>query len=55
MNSSLVICHLDEGATLNMELTAEAGQRLCARRRQPPIDAPIGSSRVDALYSPVAR
>src|SRR6476620_4345778 len=26
MNPDLVICHLDEGATLNMELTAEAGK-----------------------------
>jgi DNA-directed RNA polymerase alpha subunit len=26
MNGDLVLCHLDEGATLNMELTAEAGK-----------------------------
>src|SRR5688500_19645373 len=26
MNPDLVLCHLDEGATLNMELTAEAGK-----------------------------
>src|ERR687885_1708276 len=26
MNPKLVLCHLDEGATLNMELTAEAGK-----------------------------
>ena len=26
MNPDLVICHLDEGATLNMELTAETGK-----------------------------
>ncbi len=26
MNKDLVICHLDEGATLNMELTADSGK-----------------------------
>ena len=26
MNPGLVICHLDEGATLNMELTADSGK-----------------------------
>jgi DNA-directed RNA polymerase subunit alpha len=26
MNPGLVLCHLDEGATLNMELTAETGK-----------------------------
>src|SRR3546814_16145594 len=26
MNPDLIICHLDEGATLNMELTADIGQ-----------------------------
>jgi len=25
MNPDLVICHLDQGATLNMELTADVG------------------------------
>ena len=28
MNKDLVICHLDEGATLNMELTADTGKGL---------------------------
>jgi hypothetical protein len=36
MNPNLVICHLDEGATLNMELTAEAGKGYVPRRQQPP-------------------
>jgi DNA-directed RNA polymerase subunit alpha len=53
MNSSLVICHLDEGATLNMELTAEAGKGYVPAANNRPIDAPIGLIPVDALYSPV--
>ena len=53
MNPSLVICHLDEGATLNMELTAAAGKGYVAAAMNRPADAPIGLIPVDALYSPV--
>src|SRR5213592_2220946 len=53
MNSDLVICHLDEGATLNMELTAETGKGYVPAASNRPADAPIGLIPVDALYSPV--
>ena len=53
MNPALVICHLDEGATLNMELTAETGKGYVPAAANRPIDAPIGLVPVDALYSPV--
>jgi DNA-directed RNA polymerase subunit alpha len=53
MNPNLVICHLDEGATLNMELTAETGKGYVPAASNRPIDAPIGLIPVDALYSPV--
>ncbi len=53
MNPDLVICHLDEGATLNMELTAEAGKGYVPAASNRPADAPIGIIPVDALYSPV--
>ncbi|UAK24419.1 DNA-directed RNA polymerase subunit alpha [Sphingomonas nostoxanthinifaciens] len=53
MNPELVICHLDEGATLNMELTAQAGKGYVPAASNRPIDAPIGLVPVDALYSPV--
>ena len=53
MNPNLVICHLDEGATLNMELTAETGKGYVAAASNRPVDAPIGLIPVDALYSPV--
>jgi DNA-directed RNA polymerase subunit alpha len=53
MNSSLVICHLDDGATLNMELTAESGKGYVPAAANRPVDAPIGLIPVDALYSPV--
>ena len=53
MNPDLVICHLDDGATLNMELTAAAGKGYVASALNRPADAPIGLIPVDALYSPV--
>ena len=53
MNKDLVICHLDEGATLNMELTAEVGKGYVPAANNRPADAPIGLVPVDALYSPV--
>ena len=53
MNPDLVICHLDEGATFNMELTADIGKGYVPAVANRPIDAPIGLIPVDALYSPV--
>jgi DNA-directed RNA polymerase subunit alpha len=53
MNGDLVLCHLDDGATLNMELTAEAGKGYVPAAANRPADAPIGIIPVDALYSPV--
>src|SRR5687767_10184413 len=53
MNPDLVICHLDDGATLNMELTADTGKGYVPAANNRPIDAPIGLVPVDALYSPV--
>ena len=53
MNKDLVICHLDEGATLNMELTADTGKGYVPAVSNRPVDAPIGLIPVDSLYSPV--
>ena len=53
MNPNLVICHLDEGATLNMELTADIGKGYVPAVANRPADAPIGLIPIDALYSPV--
>jgi len=52
-NPDLVICHLDEGATLNIELTADIGKGYQPAVANRPVDAPIGLIPVDALYSPV--
>jgi DNA-directed RNA polymerase subunit alpha len=53
MNPDLVLCHLDDGATLNMELTADTGKGYVPAQSNRPADAPIGLIPVDALYSPV--
>ena len=52
-NPDLVICHLDKGTTLNMELTVDIGKGYVAAILNRPADAPIGVIPVDALYSPV--
>ncbi len=52
-NPDLVLCHLDDGATLNMELTADVGKGYVPAAANRPADAPIGLIPVDALYSPV--
>jgi DNA-directed RNA polymerase subunit alpha len=53
MNPNLVICHLDQGATLNMELIADIGKGYVPAVANRPADAPIGLIPIDALYSPV--
>lgn len=53
MNPDLILCHLDDGATLNMELTADTGKGYVAAVANRPADAPIGLIPVDSLYSPV--
>src|SRR4029453_2723121 len=46
-NPELVICHLDQGATLNMELTAAIGKGYVPSQANRPADAPIGLIPVD--------
>src|SRR6186713_3330239 len=53
LNKDLLICHLDEGATLNMELTADSGKGYVPAVGNRPVDAPIGLIPVDSLYSPI--
>ena len=53
MNPDLVICHLDEGASLNMELTVNVGKGYVPAVANRPADAPIGLIPVDSLYSPI--
>ncbi|MGV6801946.1 MAG: DNA-directed RNA polymerase subunit alpha [bacterium] len=55
LNKDHVICTLDEGANLRMELTVQNGKGYVPADRNRPDDAPIGLIPVDSLYSPVRR
>jgi len=55
LNKDHVICHLDEGADLFMELTVNTGKGFVAADKNRPEDAPIGLVPVDAIYSPVKK
>jgi len=55
LNPDLVICHLDQGATLSMELTVNTGKGYVAAAANRPEDAPIGLIPVDSIFSPVRR
>ncbi len=55
LDKDMVICHLDDGATLNMELTVASGKGYVAAVNNRPEDAPIGLIPIDALYSPVTK
>jgi DNA-directed RNA polymerase subunit alpha len=55
LNRDHVICHLDEGAQLYMELTVAQGKGYVSADKNKPEDAPIGLIPIDAIYSPVKR
>jgi len=54
-NPDLVICTLDDGAKLSMELIIDSGKGYVPASENRPEDAPIGLIPVDAIYSPVRR
>jgi DNA-directed RNA polymerase subunit alpha len=53
LNKDHVICTLDKGAKLHMEMTVETGKGYVRAQRAG--DAPIGLIPVDALFSPVVK
>ncbi|MFB2533252.1 DNA-directed RNA polymerase subunit alpha [Paracoccus sp. p4-l81] len=55
LNRDHVICHLDDGAEVYMELTVNTGKGYVAADKNRPEDAPIGLIPIDAIYSPVKR
>jgi DNA-directed RNA polymerase subunit alpha len=54
-NPELVICTLDDGAKLSMELTVQVGRGYVPAAMNRAEDAPIGMIPVDAIYSPVRK
>ena len=55
LNPEHVICHLDQGATIRIEFTADIGKGYVPAERNRPDDAPIGLIPIDSLYSPVKK
>ena len=55
LNKDLVICHIDDGASVYMELTVNTGKGYVSADKNRPEDAPIGLIPIDAIFSPVKR
>ncbi len=55
LNKDLVICHLDDGAELFMELTVNTGKGYVPADQNKAEDAPIGLIPIDAIYSPIKK
>jgi len=53
LNPDQVLCHLDQGAKMVMELTVNSGKGYVMAERNRPEDSPIGLIPVDAVFSPV--
>jgi DNA-directed RNA polymerase subunit alpha len=55
MNPDLVICTLDDGARIDLEMTVANGKGYVPGTQNRPEDAPIGLIPVDAVFSPVRK
>lgn len=55
MDPDFVICHLDKGASLSMEIFVESGKGYVPASTFRKEDTPIGYIPVDAIFSPVKR
>ncbi len=55
MNPDHIICTLDAGAKINMELTVTTGKGYVPASTNMTSDSPIGLINVDAIYSPVKK
>jgi DNA-directed RNA polymerase subunit alpha len=55
LNRDHVLLHLDDGASVYMELTVEQGKGYVQADKNRPEDAPIGLITVDALFSPIKK
>jgi|TARA_B100000519_G_scaffold200083_1_gene212526 DNA-directed RNA polymerase subunit alpha len=55
LNPDLELCHLDDGATLNIEFTVDNGKGYVAASSHSSSDAPIGLIPIDAIFSPIRK
>jgi DNA-directed RNA polymerase subunit alpha len=55
LNKDHVICHLDDGASLFMEMTVQSGKGYVSADKNRPEDAPIGLIPIDAIFAPIKK
>ena len=55
LNPGLVICTLDDGADIRMEMVVNTGKGYVSADKNRSEDSPIGMIPIDSLYSPVKR
>jgi DNA-directed RNA polymerase subunit alpha len=55
MNPDLVICTLDKGAVIDIEMTVNTGKGYRAAAQNRPEDAPVGLIPIDSIFSPVRK
>lgn len=55
MDKDLVLCHLDKGAKLSMELIVDNGKGYVSATQNKSEDSPIGLIPIDSLFSPVRK
>ncbi len=55
MNPDLVICTLDKGAKLNIEMTVNTGKGYRPSAQNRPEEAPVGLIPIDSVFSPVRK
>jgi DNA-directed RNA polymerase subunit alpha len=55
MDPGLIICHLDKGAKLSMEMTVEHGMGYVSAAQHRAEESPIGLIPIDSVFSPVSK
>ncbi|BCW88959.1 DNA-directed RNA polymerase subunit alpha [Alphaproteobacteria bacterium SO-S41] len=55
LNPDLVLCTLDQGASIRIEFTVTSGKGYVPSDKNRPEDAPIGLIPIDSLFSPVRK
>jgi DNA-directed RNA polymerase subunit alpha len=55
MDPNLIICHLDKGAKLSMEMTVEHGKGYVSAAQHRGEESPIGLIPIDSVFSPVSK
>lgn len=55
MNPDLIICTLDKGAKLSMEMTVNTGNGYKTAAQNRPEEAPVGLIPVDSVFSPIRK